>query len=263
MTKQSVQMKPKYLLLALVCTFSLSGCALLSNISLDPAHLTNAAGYAMTAASLSDADIIALSQKTVHQLDSTNVVDAGTYQKRLANLMKGVSVEGLKLNFKVYKLQEINAFACGDGSIRVYSGLMDIMTDDELMAIIGHEIGHVVHQDTKNAMKKAYMAAAAREAIGSVSGTVGALSQSLVGDLAQAYVGSQFSQKQEYAADDYGFQFAVSTGHSPYSMYNALTKLVKLSQGSQASLVQKMFSSHPDSESRAEKMLVKAQTYKK
>lgn len=256
-------MKPKYLLMALLCTFSLSGCALLQNVSLDPTHLSNAAGYAMTAASLSDEQIIALSQNTVHQLDSTNKVDTGTYQKRLAKLMNGVTVEGLKLNFKVYQLDEINAFACGDGSIRVYSGLMDVMTDDELMAIIGHEIGHVVHQDTKNAMKKAYMAAAAREAIGSVSGTVGALSQSLLGDIAQAYLGSQFSQKQEYAADDFGFDFAVATGHSTYSMYNALAKLVKLSQGSQASLVQKMFSSHPDSESRAQKMLVKAQNYKK
>jgi len=42
---------------------------------------------------------------------------------------------------------DVNAFACGDGSIRVFSALMDLMDDDELMAISGHEIGHVVHAD--------------------------------------------------------------------------------------------------------------------
>ena len=30
-----------------------------------------------------------------------------------------------------------------DGTIRVYSGLMDLMTDDELLFVIGHEMGHV------------------------------------------------------------------------------------------------------------------------
>ena len=39
---------------------------------------------------------------------------------------------------------------------------MDLMDDDELMSIIGHEIGHVVHADTKHAMKNAYLASAAR-----------------------------------------------------------------------------------------------------
>lgn len=62
----------------------------------------------------------------------------------------------LPLNFKVYDVIDVNAFACGDGSIRVFSSLMDLMTDDELMAIIGHEIGHVVHTDVKDAMKNAY-----------------------------------------------------------------------------------------------------------
>ena len=54
-------------------------------------------------------------------------------------------------------MTDVNAFACGDGSIRVFSSLMDLMDDDQLMAIIGHEIGHVVHADVKHAMKNAYL----------------------------------------------------------------------------------------------------------
>ena len=35
----------------------------------------------------------------------------------------------------------LNAFACADGSVRVFSSLMDIMTDEELLGVIGHEVG--------------------------------------------------------------------------------------------------------------------------
>ena len=44
-------------------------------------------------------------------------------------------------------------------------------------------------------------------------------------------------------------------------MANSLNKLVELSQGAKASTVQKMFSSHPDSEKRAAAMKEKADAY--
>ena len=47
--------------------------------------------------------------------------------QRLANLTKDIKVEGLDLNFKVYNVIDVNAFACGDGSVRVCGGLMKIM----------------------------------------------------------------------------------------------------------------------------------------
>ena len=78
----------------------------------------------------------------------------------------------MKLNYKVYLVTDINAFACADGSVRVFSSLMDLMTDDELLAVIGHEIGHVKNEDTKDAIKSAYMRAAAQDAASSASGVV-------------------------------------------------------------------------------------------
>lgn len=188
-------------------------------------------------------------------MDANNPVaeDDNEYMIRLKRLTEGITdAEGLPLNFKVYLVIDVNAFACGDGSIRVFSSLMDLMDDDELMAIIGHEIGHVVHADVKHAMKNAYLASAARNAAGAAEGsTVAKLSESQLGDLATAFTDAQFSQKQEYEADKYGFRFCVEHGFSPYGMAASLEKLVELSQGAKASTVQKMFSSHPDSEKRA------------
>lgn len=69
------------------------------------------------------------------------------------------------------------------------------------------------------------------------------------------------SRRNRNAADEYGFEFAVKHGFSPYGMSNSLNKLVELSKGAKASTVQKMFSSHPDSEKRAARMKEKADAY--
>lgn len=220
------------------------------------------------AVSLSDKDIADMSREAVAHMDKENTIADSTtaYGQRLATLTKDIKSAGnLPLNFKVYQTKDVNAFACGDGSIRVFSGLMDIMNDGELMAIIGHEIGHVVHTDSKDAMKNAFLSSAARNALGATNGTVAKLTNSQVGALAQAFSGAQFSQKQEFAADDYGFEFSAAHGFSPYSMADSLQKLVELSNagGAKASTVQKMFSTHPDSAKRAARMREKADSYQK
>lgn len=217
------------------------------------------------AVTLTDKDIAELSRESVAWMDANNpIADETTeYGARLKRLTEGITdANGLPLNFKVYNVTDVNAFACGDGSIRVFSALMDLMDDDELMAIIGHEIGHVVHADVKHAMKNAYLSSAARNAAGAAEGsTLAKLSDSQVGEVVTAFTGAQFSQKQEFEADDYGFEFSVKHGFSPYAMANSLTKLVELSKGAKASVVQKMFSSHPDSEKRAARMKEKADAY--
>lgn len=86
--------------------------------------------------------------------------------------------------------------------------------------------------------------------------TLAKLSESQLGEIVTAFTDAQFSQKQEYAADEYGFEFCVEHGFSPYGMANSLQKLVELSQGERASAVQK-----PDSEKRAARIKEKADAY--
>ena len=185
--------------------------------------------------------------------------------KRLAKITANFpKIEGLKLNFAIYEVVDVNAFACGDGSIRIFAGLMELMTDDEVLAVIGHEIGHVVHQDTKHAMKNAYLRSAAKNVAGAVSETASKLTDSQLGALAEAFMGAQFSQKQENEADDYGVEFCVKNGIDPYAMANALSKLAELAKDApKASYAQRMFSSHPDTQKRIERTKAKADSYAK
>ncbi|MDR1601309.1 MAG: M48 family metallopeptidase [Tannerella sp.] len=220
----------------------------------------------ISAVSLSDEDVATLCRETVEWMDANNPVadETGEYSVRLARLTANLKeANGIPLNFKVYDVADVNAFACGDGSIRIFSALMDLMEDAELIAVIGHEIGHVAGTDVKDAMRTAYMTSAVINAAGAASHTVSALSETQLKDLAKSFVDAQFSQKQEYAADDYGFEISISNGFSPYAMANALDILVDLSQSSRASAVQKMFSSHPDSEKRSKRIREKADSYVK
>lgn len=122
-------------------------------------NLSKAVGGAAKAAkalTLSDADMAAYVKESVDWMDAHNPVlpEDNPYTVRLRKLTEGVTdADGIPLNFKVYDVIDINAFACPDGSVRVFSSLMDIMSDEELMGIIGHEIGHVMKRHSKNAFR--------------------------------------------------------------------------------------------------------------
>ncbi|MDR2711051.1 MAG: M48 family metalloprotease, partial [Burkholderiales bacterium] len=124
----------------------------------------DAATDVVKATTVSDADLQATTKQMMVQMDAKNhVAPAGDkYAQRLANLTKGMTNEdGLKINFKVYLVTDVNAFATPDGSVRVFKGLMDKMTDDEIRFVIGHEVGHVKLGHSLKAMRTAYMASAA------------------------------------------------------------------------------------------------------
>jgi len=126
--------------------------------------------------------------------------------------------------------------------------LMDMMTDDELLGVIGHEMGHVALGHSKKAMQTAYTVSAARDAASAAGGsTVAALNSSQLGDMTEKFVNAQFSQSQESAADDYSFDQLKARGLQTQGLVTAFQKLAKLDGGKSS-----MMSSHPSSTKRAE-----------
>lgn len=212
---------------------------------------------AAKALTLSDADMAAYCKQSVEWMDAHNPVlpDNNPYTQRLKRLTEGITdADGIPLNFKVYDVIDVNAFACPDGSVRVFSSLMDIMTDDELLGIIGHEIGHVVKRHSKNAFKHELMTGAVKDALAASNGTLAKLSDSQLGDLSASLIGTKYSQKQEKEADNCGYDFLVAHGKNPWGMVMAFEKFLNMESGAQSSYINKMFSSHPDTKSRIEAM---------
>ena len=102
-------------------------------------NLKKAVGGAVKAAkavTLTDEQMTEYVKEYIDWMDKHNQVcaDDDPYTVRLKKLTEGLTeVEGMPLNFKVYYVIDVNAFACADGSVRVFSSLMDIMTDEELL----------------------------------------------------------------------------------------------------------------------------------
>ena len=207
----------------------------------------------LKAATVSDAELKSVSLQMRARDDKKNTIAGAKYAARLAKLTaKHVNEDGMKLNFKVYQNQSINANASADGSIRFYSGLMDKMTDQELLAIIGHEIGHVKNGHSLSALRVAYLASAGRKAAASSSGVAGALADSDLGSIGEKLLNSQFSQSQETDSDDYGMAFMKKHGYTPSAMESAFRKLAAM--GSTRTGLDEMMSSHPDSAKRADRV---------
>lgn len=207
------------------------------------------------AVTLSDKQVASYVRQSIDAMDRQNKVSApdSKYTVRLNRLTKGLDkAGGMPLNFKVYEVTDINAFACPDGSVRVFSALMDIMTDEELMGVIGHEIGHVELHHSKKAMRAELLTGAAKDAISSTGGLVAKLTDSQLGAIGEKLVNAKYSQKQENEADDAGYNFLVKNGINPWGMAMAFEKLQ--SDESLSNFLQKMFSSHPDTKSRIKRI---------
>jgi putative metalloprotease len=234
-----------------------------ANAQFNKSKLLDAAKKSTQAVTLSDAEIEQYTEEYMVWSDSENQIcqdsdpNQKKYSDRLKNILGGVnSVDGKKLDIQVYYSPIQNAFACANGSIRVYAGLMDIMSDDELFGIIGHEVGHIVNKDTKDAFKKALLTSALLDAVGSTGKTAASLTSSQLGSLAEAFASAQFSQKAEYAADDYGYEFLKKNGKDPKAMASSLRNLQKLfdDAGTDKSKITQLFSTHPESGKRAERL---------
>lgn len=216
-----------------------------------------AASKAAKALTLTDEQMAAYVKESVDWMDKNNPVlpETDPYTKRLRKLTEGITeADGIPLNFKVYNVVDVNAFACPDGSVRVFAALMDLMTDDELLGVIGHEIGHVLKHHSKNAFRTQLMTDALKDGVASTGGVAAALTESQLGTLTQSLINAKYSQKQEKEADDCGYDFLVSKGKNPWGMVMSFEKLQSLEGNQKTSQVTKMFSSHPETKARIEKM---------
>lgn len=239
-------MKLQLSLSALALATLLSGCQ-----NMSPDAMLNTGLQAMQAATLSDAEVKAMADDACVQMDAQSPIAPADskYSKRLATIASnlGSQVNGTPVTYKVYLVDEVNAWAMANGCVRVYSGLMDLMNDNEVEGVLGHEMGHVALGHTKKAMQAAYATSVTRGAIASSGNSAAmALSTSQLGDLGEALINAQFSQSQESAADDFSFDLLKQRNIPLQGLASAFDKLAELGGGDSS-----MFDSHPGSADRA------------
>ncbi|MGB3471154.1 MAG: M48 family metalloprotease [Erythrobacter sp.] len=208
------------------------------------------------AASYSDAEMKVYFDQMSVEMDSNNPV-AGPddpYGQRIAALSQGLdSYDGLDLDIKAYLVRDVNAFAMANGTIRIFAGLMDDFSDDEVRYVIGHEIGHVKREHTKKRMQGALQRDAAMSVAGTASNEVRQLASGELGKLFGDVISAQHSQKHEREADDYAFDFMQANSYEAEACVTALEKLEAMSGGSGGGLAA-WTATHPSPAARAKRM---------
>ena len=116
---------------------------------------------------------------------------------------------------QVFADDDANAFALPGGKIGVYTGLLKVArSQDQLAAVIGHEVAHVLSRHANERVSTAYTAEAAMTAVGA-SGMVSPQLMGLMGLGTQVGVLLPFSRTQESEADILGLDLMARAGFDP------------------------------------------------
>ena len=157
----------------------------------------------------------------------------------------------LVYQFKVVDTSEINAFALPGGFIYINRGLIEAADNqDELVGVLGHEIGHVVARHGAEQVQRAAYANLGLSVLGAILGNgAGAEIGKVAAEMATAGTFMRFTRDAEREADRLGAENVASSGHDPRGMITFFTKLGALRDG-QANVVERFFASHPDPDER-------------
>ncbi len=211
------------------------------------------------------------------EISAQEGLDANTYT---ATHLKTISVKMIKslpekykgpvelggwdwqVNATKSKSGEINAIALPGGRIYVYDGLLKLTNNnpDQLAAIIGHEMAHVVEEHSAKQMRNSGLLQKTVESLLQSSNAEGEgeVPQQTILKTAAAQMGKQItemqlSQSAEYQADELGFQFMQAAGYNPAKGLEVLEKLAKM-DSQKNSLLTGVFSTHPPTINRIERL---------
>ena len=151
---------------------------------------------------------------------------------------------------------QLNAWAMPGGKMVVYSGLVEKLklTDDELAAIMGHEIAHSLREHARERVSREMATQLGLSVAGAVLG-VGELGTQLGGALAQVTFTLPHSRAQEIEADRLGVELAARAGYEPHAAVSVWQKMLQAggSGGPQ------FLSTHPSPENRLADLKVYAE----
>ena len=136
-------------------------------------------------------------------------------------------------SFYLVEKEELNAFTTPGGHIYFYTGLLKgLPSDDEVAAVLAHEIGHCA---ARHVVKKYQMALGynflTQVVFGNVEQTL-AIRLARIGADAITSIGmSAYSRQDEYQADRLGVKYMYLAGYRPEAMVTTFEILAKDSKG--------------------------------
>ncbi|HEV2879328.1 MAG TPA: M48 family metalloprotease [Candidatus Eremiobacteraceae bacterium] len=206
---------------------------------------------AAPAAAMSTAQEVSLGQGINQQIDDENVIVTDPFLTSWvdsigAKLATNKYRQDINYHFEVLNTDEVNAFALPGGFMHADMGLLNFVgSDDELAAVLGHEMGHVERRHVVTLQQK-------NNILGILIGIISILSPiaAALGGYGGDLVAYKFSRQDELQADQYGLLLMTRAGYDPQSNIDMMAHLDKLSANDPTSHADKAMLSHPPPKDR-------------
>ena len=190
-----------------------------------------------------------------NQLDtqSTNAQRVQTIFNHLIPPANRANQTGERLVWEValIRSESLNAWSMPGGKVAIYSGLIETLNlnDDEIAAILGHEMAHVLHEDGKKAAGRKVLTRVASNTIGFIAGSFAQLGADMIGHYG---VAMPYSRSQENRADETGMKLMAEAGYNPAAALNVWRKMNHFKNNNNLKMA--ISSSHPTNQARYENL---------
>jgi Zn-dependent protease with chaperone function len=188
------------------------------------------------------------------------LIESGPYVDRVRGIVDTLLPPYLHpedVRIYVIENKEWNAFAMGNYSIYVFTGLLDDMDDDEVAIVLGHELVHATHEHSRKQFKRdMWVQLITLGALGAASTIDDDTKQAILGlavVAASSAYSSGYGRGMEDQADRVGLRYAYEAGYDITKgprLWNRFAK--KYGEGNK--VVNFFFSDHSQSAARATKL---------
>jgi len=160
-------------------------------------------------------------------------------------------------HFALLDSPEINAFACPGGTILITRGMLaSVKSEDELAAVLAHEIAHIIHRDGIGAIQSSRWSEAAlligsnaaKEFGSRDTAKLVSLFEGSIDDVVKTLVVSGYGRTQEKDADTAALGYLAAAGYNPQGLVGYLNRLEQAGHGSKGGIL----ATHPGTEERME-----------
>lgn len=166
-----------------------------------------------------------------------------------------VDLPGTEWEFVVFDKKEANAFAMPGGKVGIYTGLITLAkgNEDEVAAVIGHEVAHVALRHSNKRMSQAIGIGLGGIILDTAMRNKGdsdrILARGAYGVGTAVGLALPYSRSNEREADHRGLYYSAMAGYDPRASITFWKKMQKASSGGK---VPEFLSTHPDSGKRIE-----------
>jgi predicted Zn-dependent protease len=211
-------------------------------VSAEEVHAGSAKAYAQMMAEAQ--------KKGVLDKDAAQVKRVQEITKRLIPHTVTFRPDAAKWPWEVHviSIDEVNAWCMPAGKMAIYTGLIQKLnaTDDEIAAVMGHEIAHALREHARERISRQMGTQATIGIVGALFG-IGQLGQGVANTVADVTLNLPNSRLHETESDRIGVELAARAGYDPRAAISLWEKMSKVSSGNQPP---KWLSTHPPHQDR-------------